>query len=351
MTIINNNIYRFKSQLDSKYLNILTDGSLSLNQNVTTYSLSSSDQCQMWKTVDTAHNTLRGYILKSKKNTNYALDRWRGSSNYNNADIYTIGTSDDDLKDMMVEFIEQSTPNYYKIKLKYRNLYLTATSTSTYGGHNVDWESSNSSNNQIWKAELVQGREEVVVTNMPANAGYESQSLKEYFHPDAGMVNGTWANNGGSTIANNIREFYNKVFGSYPASNANYLYSLYGGKYVSGEYAGQYHPGIDMYLSDGATLRAARGGTITAKTSFSVTIQTSNCKMVYVHLNPKSSLCVGQDIEIGDVIGTQSSQQTTSSHLHIEIHGRNAADEAQLPTQSVEDSMLPCIVPYGYLVD
>ena len=76
------------------------------------------------------------------------LDRWRLSGdNYNNADIYTVGSSSEDLKDQLI--LIEETSYGCRIKLKYRNLYLTKTSTATYGGSNVNWKVEDGSNNQL----------------------------------------------------------------------------------------------------------------------------------------------------------------------------------------------------------
>ena len=45
---------------------------------------------------------------------------------------------------------------------------------------------------------------------MPSGAGYANNT--EYFHPDSGMVPGTWASNGGSTKENQIKQFYKIVY-------------------------------------------------------------------------------------------------------------------------------------------
>lgn len=151
-TVSNGSAYRFKSKSDGKYLNILTDGNLSNDLNVTTYALTRNDLGQVWKCDNFKNGSLSGMLMRSKKNTAYVLDRWRGNSNYNNANIYTVGKNDADLKDELVVITAQSD-GYSTIKLKYYNLYLTATSTNTYGGHNVNWQPPSNSSNQRWFAE------------------------------------------------------------------------------------------------------------------------------------------------------------------------------------------------------
>lgn len=153
-TINNGTYYRFKSKLDSKYLNILTDDALQPKMNVTTCSLSTPDSAQIWLAHQYSYDSTTKFLLKSKKNENFVLDRWRDSSNYNNVYIYTVGTTLDDLNDQIVSF--EYSGNYCRIKLTNRsNLYLTVSSTSTYGGHNVVWAAATGGDNQLWTFEAL----------------------------------------------------------------------------------------------------------------------------------------------------------------------------------------------------
>lgn len=152
-TITSGNYYRFQSYSDGKYLNILTSGSVTNNKNVTTYSLDTSDNCQVWKCISHSNGTVSGMLMKSKQNENFSLDRYRGSSNYNNTDVYTTGTSTADLQDQLVTFVS-ATQGYYRIKLAYADLYLTVTSTNTTGGHNVKWQAMTGNSDQLWLPHL-----------------------------------------------------------------------------------------------------------------------------------------------------------------------------------------------------
>lgn len=143
--------YRFQSMEADEYLNILTDGNLANNTNVTTYGLDENDLGQVWQCVSYSYGSVSGMLMKSGKNTAFALDRYRGSSNYNNADIYTIGTTEADLKDQLVEFVPRAY-GYYRIKLAYYDLYLTRSSASTYGGKNVVWRAQTGNMDQLWLA-------------------------------------------------------------------------------------------------------------------------------------------------------------------------------------------------------
>lgn len=155
--IVAGNYYRFKSvsELESgnnRYLNILTDKTYLQNQmNVTTCNLYEDDMAQVWHASVYIYASTIQYLLKSVKDTKFVLDRWRGSTNYNNADINEIGTNTTDLNDQVIIFVPSGS--YYKIKLANQDLYLTVTSTSTYQGHNVNWQANTGSSNQLWLAE------------------------------------------------------------------------------------------------------------------------------------------------------------------------------------------------------
>ena len=152
-TITLGNSYRFKDYNNNKYLNILVNGNPANNSNVTIYSLDSADMGQVWKCDHHSGANVGGVLMKSAKDTSFALDRWRGSSNYNNADVYKIGTTDADLQDQLVEFLPISN-GYYRIKLVYADLYLTVSTTTAYGGYNVNWQAITGNADQLWAAEL-----------------------------------------------------------------------------------------------------------------------------------------------------------------------------------------------------
>ena len=204
-TVTLGNSYRFKDYNNNKYLNILTDGTPTNNTNVTIYSLDSSDMAQVWKCDSYTNSNLgvSGALMKSVKNSNVALDRWRGSSNYNNADVYAIGTTAADLKDQLVEFRFISN-GYYRIKLVYYDLYLTVSNTATYGGYNVKWQELTGNEDQLWAAELYS----TSTTNIPETP--EPIADKEFFVKAYGTnynLN-VWGNN---TVTNSTNvTIYNK---------------------------------------------------------------------------------------------------------------------------------------------
>lgn len=147
------------------------------------------------------------------------------------------------------------------------------------------------------------------------------------------------------------------MFNVNSVENNKCLYSLYGAKYDQSVpmYGGQYHPGIDMTYYDGAPIYAARSGTVADHGNIYVTIQSGNEYLIYVHLIPKTGLIDGSEVVAGEtIIGYQSSQGTTVSHLHIEVHdagdGSFSNKHPQQPTASANTNMPYTIVPYDHLI-
>ena len=157
------NSYRFLSYSDGKYLNILTSTTPANNKNVTTYSLNSSDMCQVWKCVSHSNGSVSGMLMKSERDNAFSLDRYRGSSNYDNADVYATATTTADLKDQLVTFVS-ATQGYYRIKLAYADLYLTVTSTNTTGGHDVRWKALTGNTDQLWLPETYYSSQQPATT-------------------------------------------------------------------------------------------------------------------------------------------------------------------------------------------
>ncbi len=344
--MIANGVYEFISSDYQKPLNMFGDNAGNA-VNVNIYERH-YDSTQRWVLLPQGNNTFK---LGIQKNPTFVLDRWRGSQNTNNADIYTSATNAADNNDQIVQIEElYGAPDggtYVRIRLVSDGYVLTAVNgeNGTADGRasnsdgNVYFKSALSPYGQVWNAKYISAgpvpRQEAVVTEMPTDAGYTNRI--EYFHPDAGMSSTTWTNNNGAWIESQIRNFYTTVYGTSPTSNSKYLHSLFGGKYVSGEYVGKYHPGIDVFLAEGSKIRSAHSGkVISSNNHFYVTIQLANGKKaIYVHLVPQ--VTNGMDISVGQVIGLESNQETKGgSHLHFELHNQNGGVAPLLPTTMLE---------------
>lgn len=387
MDIVNGKTYRFINVYHDGYgLNIYgTEGTdIKGGQNVCLYSASTTDQMQQWEIEERGSN---GYRLHAVLKPSYVLDCSDGSistSYKNNAHMCAeTGTTD---VDCAVEF-EYVSSNQVRIHLGQKGLCLTATtvaendaelsnniSTSaalrggSTGRGNVYWASPASEGSMTWKKqcwEVVEvgggtdpdpePGEDITVTGMPDCIEYGEEKT-EYFHPDSGMVNGSWSKNDGLTKEEAVRSFYHKVFGYDPHDDQHFLYNLYGAKYNVDGYRGKYHTGIDMYGIPGTaangedklTIHSAHAGTVVFIGTGYGTVAIYDGHRTYLYLHMKN-ICVsaGDSIKVGDKLGIQShTGLTNGDHLHIEVQEGKAKSEAALPT--INDP-IESISPYEYL--
>lgn len=224
------------------------------------------------------------------------------------------------------------------------------------GVRNVYWAAAATSGSsmyekQCWKATIVDApiNSSVTVTGMPQCSGYSNQT--EYFHPESGMQNGTWAANGGSSIKAKLKETYKKVYGEYPTEareNNALLYTLYGAN-LSG--TSNYHIGIDIN-SGGGEVYSPVSGTVklveTAK-NHSVAIYDGKRTYYFLHMNPvDSEIKVGKSVNVGTHLGTESDYgNANGKHLHIEVYEGLETGGPKNPV--VVSKSMPTICPYDYL--
>lgn len=194
----------------------------------------------------------------------------------------------------------------------------------------------------------------IVVTQMPSFKNAEGENYypnrTEYFHPDSGMVNGTWDANNGSDIEAAIAEFYTYVFGYAPTGDNVYLYNLYGAKYFGKD---TYHTGVDMYSTGNDKVRSYHYGKIVYmdKDGYgAIGIYCPNLKVTVYYLHMNLDYCeasLGETIHAGTVIGKESNIGVDSKHLHFEVHmGCQPDGPAGLPTINQD---LKTISPYDYM--
>lgn len=392
MDIVNGKTYRFINVYHDGYgLNIYgTKGTdIKGGQNVCLYSASPTDQMQQWKAVAVS-GASDVFQLEAVLNSVYVLDCSDGSistSYKNNAHMCKkTGTSAVD-SGIIAKPVQGVQGNQVRICLPEKNLYLTATtvteddtelsnniSTSaalrggSTGRGNVYWASPASEGSMTWKKqcwEVVEvgggtdpdpePGEDITVTGMPDCIEYGEEKT-EYFHPDSGMVNGSWSKNDGLTKEEAVRSFYHKVFGYDPHDDQHFLYNLYGAKYNADGYRGKYHTGIDMYGIPGTaangedklTIHSAHAGTVVFIGTGYGTVAIYDGHRTYLYLHMKN-ICVsaGDSIKVGDKLGIQShTGLTNGDHLHIEVQEGKAKSEAALPT--INDP-IESISPYEYL--
>lgn len=94
----------------------------------------------------------------------YALNVWKGSSNYYNCDIHTItGNLEDSKLDLITV---NGGENLYRVKLLNENMYLTAMGTGN--GADVRWKALTRNDDQLWKLiEVTDGGETGEFVSIP----------------------------------------------------------------------------------------------------------------------------------------------------------------------------------------
>lgn len=397
--IIAGNSYRFKSVSDTdKYLNILTDGDLDDGINVTTYGLNENDLGQVWLTSVYIHGNPMQYLLKSAKDNRFALDRWRiNNAKYNNADIYSIGATTEDIYDQVVVF--EPSGSYYKIKLAYRdNLYLTVTDENTYGnGHNVAWAAATGGNNQLWLAEpyssgtgdssndgtsiytgilarnttisTTTAPNPIIINEIPDKASDFAPSYIEdgcEFHPSCGLFNGMNFNSEpeGEKIKEQLRKYIKIVFGdpNLTMEDKELCYYLFGERIANGG-ENQFHPGVDINYYEGAPIHPLFPGFITgySETDFgrvSINVPELNITTTYVHMRDvcdeltEAQKNGTEKVYPSNIIGKESGRGATSyndydPHLHFEVTPYGSSTYA-IP-KKYPSVQMTSILPYGYM--
>ena len=167
-------IYTFQNAGSGKMLNLY--GSASDGKNVVQYTADGSDE-QRWK--------YTGNKLLTMRNTNFALDRYRGSGSYNNADVWTESSSNDDDQKVFIQ-VNSNTHTCRIILLSTldtaNQLCLTA-----YGSGNgtASGKSSTSNGNVFWAAPTYDDYQNWYYTEEGSSSGGETPE------PSSGKGNGT----------------------------------------------------------------------------------------------------------------------------------------------------------------
>lgn len=358
MIFKNNATYRFICRADTeRALNVYgSTGSIpSPLKNVCLYDSSPSDSCQQW--IYKEKNGNKYFVCKM--NPELALDMYTGSvSGQNNVNAHVYGPS----ATSYLAF-EDTDSGYIKIKLaRYSNKYLTANQgdngdndgRTTHDPGNVYWYAGGlTDHSQEWKPILVddggsvdpEPGEMVTVTNMP-NGIYDNNT--EYFHPQSGMKNGTWAQNNGSYIQNKIKAYYKTIYGVEPSSTGNYLYNLFGAKLTG---RNDYHIGVDICHGFGSKITSAHSGKVIkagSTPSNEVAIYDGKRTYYYLHMNDRY-VEKGDDVIAGKtVLGTEGEKGwATGPHLHLEIF--NGKDTSGPKNTPLVNEAIPSICPYDYI--
>jgi len=161
---------------------------------------------------------------------------------------------------------------------------------------------------------------------------------------------------------NDVRSAYIDLYSQTPSNSSVYNYYLYGeSRSTSG--LSQVHEGVDVYggddissLCDGIVI-AKFADSYNGTTHLVIYNDDQNVFMIYMHLNFASSLYIGQEIDAGDIIGTQGWHGLTSSssaHTHLEVqeyedlNDNGEVDSGDYDIHSGLDTALESLKPYAY---
>jgi murein DD-endopeptidase MepM/ murein hydrolase activator NlpD len=289
--------YRFGNKATSKTLNHYAPS----GSNVNVYTEDGSKD-QIWKYETDGR-------LYPESNPTMCLDRYIGSSNYNNADVYAPNDPDNQI----IEFVKIGTTNdgfYYYIKVNEH--YLTQV------GNDAHWTETADGDNSKWLTE-----ELIKVTNIPDGS---SDNTVDYFSVWSGFTNGVF--NESTSITN----LYRACFGSAGSDSVKY-YNMYGAVFSGSDTSlrGKFHTGIDFNPGEGANVYAPISGTVVYSSSHygTVTVKETGTNRLFLFLHmtnrisENSTVTAGQTV-LGKVSGVGASgAQQFSPHLHVEVHPAN----------------------------
>lgn len=141
MAYLSEGVYIFESVYGSpKKLNLYFNGSVANGQNVILYTADGSLE-QQWR--------YKNNRLYNRLDVRYVLDRYVGSSAYNNADIWAEDTTQYGTDQRLVVTLESGSSDIVTIKLENENTYLTV--ANTVGNGTNSGKSSSSTGNVYWK--------------------------------------------------------------------------------------------------------------------------------------------------------------------------------------------------------
>lgn len=302
--------YRFSNQASEQYLNHYKPG----GSNVNVYNRDGSTD-QIWRYSTDGR-------LYPESNPTKCLDRFTGSSNLNNADVYTP----DDAPNQILTFETVSNnDNGYCYRIKVNGYYLTQQ------GSDVKWTSSPNGNYSIWLAE-----ELIKVIDIPSGT---DSTTTDYFSVWSGFTNGYFP----EEIQASINNLYRKCFGSTGVPTKKY-YNMYGAIFTGSSpasYKGKFHSGVDL-VSDNPdskgnfpVLAPVAGEVVySAPNHFgTVTIEEKRTKNLFLFMHMKGTFpAKGSTVEIGDVIGNMGGVGSGgvtqfTPHLHVEIHPEGSPKE------------------------
>ena len=308
--------YRFSNKSSGKDLNHYAAG----GSNVNVYTEDGSTD-QIWRYSTDGR-------LYPESNPTKCLDRFAGSSNPNNADVY----APNDAPNQVLTFESVSNSDYgYYYRIKVNGYYLTQQ------GSDVKWTSSPNGDYSVWLAE-----ELIKVTDIPAgkNSNGEIVTTTDYFSVWSGFTNGYFP----EEIEASINNLYRKCFGSAGAITAKY-YNMYGAIFTGSSpasYKGKFHSGVDLVSdnpnSDGDyPVLAPVAGLVVYSDPIkfgTVTIKEKNTGNLFLFMHMKgkfpaegTTVAIGNCIGLMGGVGNNGATNAFSPHLHVEVHPKGSPEK------------------------
>ena len=256
-----NRYYRFGNRASNKALNHYASG----GSNVNVYSEDGSPD-QIWKYDNDGR-------LYPESNPNKCLDRYYGSDNLNNADVYEPNDPDNQI--LAFKLVESTDYGYY-YQIKVNGYYLTQQ------GNDVRWTTSPNGDYSVWLAEEV-----IRVTDIPKNNG----TYTDYFAVWSGLTNGSFKE------SSSITNLYRKCFGTAGTNGVKY-YNMYGQIFSdpsTPDYLGEFHTGVDLDPGAGTPVIAPISGTVVYSSSSygTVTVKETGTNRLFLFMHMQGRLAKG----------------------------------------------------------
>lgn len=274
-------------------LSVYGNSVVSQNRNVFLYTKQNIAD-QIWR-VDLYNGFAR---IKSTLNTGYALNIYRGSSNYNNCDIHTWS---DNAEDSKINFRTiNADENIYLIQ-NYRNnadnnLYLTANSLSS--GSNVYWAARDENKAQRWK---------LIEVTSGGGAGGGEGPYGQYVYPTR------------------CRQYFQGYSSSHPAldirdKDADHnIYAFADGVVSFVQSANNPDAGTDMWTM-GNCVAINHNNPITTRSG-------SYARTIYMHMRDVPTLKPGDSVSKGQIIGViGTTGYSDGNHLHFSVSTGNGSN-------------------------
>ena len=294
-------------------LNVYGNETIDNNRNVCVWT-SSTGNAQKWK-VSIVNGIPK--IFNALANAQYALNIYRGTSNYGNCDVLIAAGNDLDSEIDILTI--DATADLYRIKLVNYNLYLTAVSNSD--GGDVRWQSFTGNTNQTWHFVSANS------SGLPDFGNYQwvtqSQRVTQYF--------------GGTNLHRGVD------IGAYTPNVA--------GEPIYAMCSGVVTRRFDWDPSMGTSGNQSMGNAIFIQGTNPVSsIGGTYLRQLFMHMRDYALVSVGQNITKGQLLGYMGTTgNSTGVHLHFGLQANNSDMAATGTTAYVDRDWVNPVSYFSFL--